>query len=80
MLSEYIQTVLKKAKYEILSDDHSYYASIKGLPGVWANASSLEKCREELIETLEEWILVRLRKNLKIPVMNGINLNIKKVA
>lgn len=80
MLTEYVQKVMKRAKYEILPGDGSYYGSIKGFPGLYANAPSLEKCREELLETLEEWILIRLRKNLKVPLVHRIDLNIKKVA
>lgn len=80
MLSEYIHFVMQRAKYEILPDDGSYYGSIKGFRGLYANTSDLEKCREKLLETLEEWILIRLRKNLSVPVIKGIDLNIKKVA
>lgn len=80
MITEYIQAILQRAKYEILDDNGSYYGSVKGFPGLYANTSSLEKCRQELLETVEDWILIRLRKNLKLPVVKGINLNVKKVA
>ncbi len=80
MLQEYLHQALSRAKYEILPDDGSYYGSIRGFRGVYANCSTLERCREELLETLEEWILIRLRKNLSVPLIKGINLNIKKVA
>lgn len=80
MLLEYVENTMKKAKYEILSDDHSYYGSIPGFKGVWANATTLEKCRRELQETLEEWLLVRLRKDLSIPKIKGIDLKVNKVA
>ena len=56
MLSQYIQTALRQAKYEILSDDGSFYGEIDGFQGVWANAATLEDCRNELAEVLEEWI------------------------
>lgn len=47
--------------------------------GVWANAENLETCREELREVLEEWILLRVSKNLPIPEVGGIKLKIDKV-
>ena len=80
MLTSYIREALHRAKYEILSDDGTYYGEIPGFEGVYANASTLEQCREELEEVLEEWILLRLSKNLELPVLNGIDLKIKKVA
>lgn len=80
MLIEYIDIAMRKAKYEILQDDDSYYGVIKEFPGLYANAPTLERCRNELRETLDEWILIRLRKNLKVPIIKGINLNIRKVA
>jgi predicted RNase H-like HicB family nuclease len=80
MLLEYIDTALKKARYEILRDNGAYYGSIKGFRGVYSNARDLETCRKELREVLEEWILIRLRRNLSVPVLKGINLNLKKVA
>lgn len=57
MLTKYIQAAMKRAQYEIL-EDKSYYGSIVGFEGVWANEPTLEACRQELQEALEDWILV----------------------
>jgi len=80
MLRRYIQAAMQNAHYEIPQDDHSYYGEIEGLNGIFANADSLEACREELEEVLEEWIFCRISKNLQIPVMGGIELSIKEVV
>ncbi len=80
MLTQYIQTALHKAKYEILSDDRSYYGEIPGFDGVYANADTLESCREELEEVLEEWTFFRISRNLPLPIIDGIELRIKEVA
>ena len=61
MLTDYIQAALRRAKYEILVEDQTYYGSIPGFQGVWANAGTLEVCREELREVLEDWIVLGLR-------------------
>jgi len=61
MLIQYIQAAMRCAKYEILEDDGTFFGRIEGLKGVWANATTLEACREELQEVLEEWIVVGLR-------------------
>ncbi len=46
MLIEYINAALAKAKYEIVEDDVSIYGYIPRLKGVWANATTLEACRD----------------------------------
>ena len=80
MLMDYIQAALRQARYEILAEDGSYYGAIPICNGVYAQASSLEKCRRELQEVLEEWILFRIHRNLPLPEIEGIQLAIKEVA
>jgi len=64
MLMDYIKAALRHAKYEILSDDGTYYGEIPECNGVYANADTLEECREELYEVLEEWIFLRIHRHL----------------
>jgi len=78
MLKEYINAAMKSAKYEILSDDKTYYGEIPGFDGVYSNAKTLEGCREELEEVLEEWIFFKISKGAKLPVIDGIELKIKE--
>ena len=66
MLSEYIIKKLKEARYKFLKDG-SYFGEIPGLKGVWANAKSLEDCREELRSALEDWLLLKLKDGDTIP-------------
>ncbi len=67
MLTEYLQAAMRRAKYEILLDDGSFYGEIPDFQGVYANARTLESCREELQEVLEEWVFFRVSKNLALP-------------
>ena len=53
---------------------------ISSFDGVYANAKTLEACREELEEVLEEWMLLRVSKNLPLSVVDGIELAIREVA
>lgn len=80
MLTEYIIAAMKRARYEILPDDGTFYGEIPGFEGVYANAETLERCREELQEVLEEWILFRVSRNLALPIVEGIELRIKELA
>ncbi|MFH1169953.1 MAG: type II toxin-antitoxin system HicB family antitoxin [Candidatus Vogelbacteria bacterium] len=66
MLSQFLAKQLGRAKYKILPDG-VYFASIPGLRGVWASASTLENCRTELQSILEDWLLFRLRNRAMIP-------------
>lgn len=66
MLTDYIQTVMQRAKYDLL-EDGSYYGEIRGFRGVWAEAKSLEACRRQLQEVLEDWLVVMLQIGGKIP-------------
>lgn len=72
MLLDYIDAALRHAKYEILEDDGKYYGEIPECNGVYSHADTLEACRDELREVLEEWILFRVHKNLSMPEINGI--------
>ena len=67
MLTDDIRAAMRTAKYEILSDDGTFYGQIPGFDGVWANAPALEDCRNELEEVLEDWILLRVSKDLPLP-------------
>ena len=67
MLTDYIAAAMRHAHYEILPDDSTFYGEIPGLAGVYANTETLEGCREELQEVLEEWLVLRLAKGLPIP-------------
>ena len=80
MLTLYINAAMRKARYEILEGSEGYIGKIPELQGVWANADTLEACREELREVLEEWIILGLKMGHHIPVIDGVELNIEKVA
>ena len=71
---------MRHARYEILPDDKFYYGEIPGFEGVYANAHTLEQCREELSEVLEEWILFRVSRNLSLPTVDNQTIKITQVA
>jgi len=80
MLLEYVQAALRHAKYEILPDDATYYGEIPECNGVYANAPTLEECREQLREVLEEWVLFRVHGRLPLPILDGIELVIQETG
>ena len=80
MLLQYLSAAMHQAHYEFLKGDKKFYGEIAKCKGVYATAKTLEECREELEEVLEEWVLFRVAKNLNLPSMNGISLKIKEFA
>ena len=80
MLTSYIRAAMRGAQYEIIEDDHSFFGSIPALPGVWANAKTLEACREELESVLEGWLLLSIADHSAIPEIEGNRLEIREVA
>lgn len=80
MLTSYIRAAMRKARYEILPDDGTFYGIIEGFEGVYANADKLEACRDELERALEAWVLFRISRNLSLPIVEGINLEVKDLS
>lgn len=76
MLTEYIEAAMRRARYEIL-EDSTFYGEIPRLQGVFANAETLEDCREQLRKVLEGWIVLGLRLGHPLPVVDGISLAIE---
>ena len=70
MICEYIDRALHRASYERL-DDGTFVAEVPDLPGVIANAPTLEACRDQLAEVVEEWVLVRVARQLQVPPLDG---------
>ncbi|HLH23507.1 MAG TPA: type II toxin-antitoxin system HicB family antitoxin [Chloroflexota bacterium] len=80
MLTEYVRAAMHHATYEILPDDGTFYGEIPGFQGVYANADTLEACRDELQEVLEGWILLGLHLHHRLPTIDGLDINVKASA
>lgn len=68
MLANSIDQAMEYAHYEIIEDEGAYWGEIEELQGVWAWHSTLEGCRQELREALGEWLALRPRLGLNIPL------------
>ena len=72
VLTDYIEQAMSLAVYEEL-EDGTFAGEISCL-SVVAFGDSLSECQEELQATLEDWIVVGLRKGFSIPAIAGIDL------
>jgi predicted RNase H-like HicB family nuclease len=75
MLTEYIEKAMKHAKYEQL-EDGTYFATIPGFSGLWANADTEDECRKELRDVLEGWILLHVADHTPLPTVDGLTLEV----
>jgi predicted RNase H-like HicB family nuclease len=77
MFDRYLQKALIRADYKVL-ENGEWFVSIPGFDGVWANGESVEETRNELIEVLEEWLLLKLKDNDLIPFFDSLEITEEK--
>jgi predicted RNase H-like HicB family nuclease len=64
MISQYVASPLDRAQYRLV-DPGTFAATVRGLKGVVATGATLEACRRELTEVVEEWVLIRVTRGLE---------------
>lgn len=74
MLTEYIQTAMSHASIEAM-EEGGYFAHIPQLQGPWGDGTTEAECLANLRQTLEEWLLLALRDDDELPVIDGASLN-----
>lgn len=79
MIRRYLEEALGRARYTQL-EDGTYCAEVRGLRGVIATGSSLERCRTALEEVVEEWVLVRVARGLEVPALGGHRIRVRKAG
>jgi len=79
MILAYVEQALKRADYAKL-EDGAYVAEVEGLRGVIGTGSSLEACRANLAEVVEEWVLVRVSRGLAVPTLGDVTVEIKHAS
>jgi predicted RNase H-like HicB family nuclease len=79
VLTDYIDAALHNATYKIL-EDGSYWGEIPALPGLWGSGPTLEACREDLHDVIQDWLIFAFKLRRTIPVINGIDLNATAAA
>jgi len=78
-LTDYIQAAMQRATYRLSHDEQLIYGEIPGFDRVTARAETMEACRSELVEALEEWIFFHMSRQLPVPVLDGIELPVEEM-
>ncbi len=76
MLLQYIQIALERAHYEFIEDEEPFYGAVPPLAGVWATGKTLEECRRNLAEAIEDWVLFSIAKGLPIPPLGQVAIRL----
>lgn len=79
MITRYVTLALERAQYRLL-EDGTFAATVRGLRGVVATGDTLETCRRELAEVVEEWVLVRVARGLAVPAVNGVTVRVRRAS
>jgi predicted RNase H-like HicB family nuclease len=78
MFAEYIQAAMDQAIYEIIDDPEPFYGEVPELQGLWATGKTLEECRKNLMDALEDWIAAHLAWGYPIPSIGGHTIQVSK--
>jgi len=79
MIRQYVEEALKIARYDKL-EDGTFCGEVPRLRGVLATGETLEECRSQLAEVVEEWVLVRVAKGLAVPPLGKIEVKVKRAG
>jgi len=74
-ITHYVENLLSRAEYEYDEKTRSWCASVKDLPGAYAQADSVEEVRQQLAEVIEDYILISLQEKLPLPGFKKPSLN-----
>lgn len=78
VVSEYLRAAMRRATFEVIEDDGSFYGRTPALERVWVNAAMLVDCCADLEQALEEWLLLRHSERLTIPEIDSIDLTVRQ--
>ncbi len=79
MIRQYVEAALGRARYDKL-EDGTFCAEVPRLRGVIATGQTLEECRNQLADVVEEWVLVRVARGLAVPPLGRIEVKVSKAG
>jgi len=79
VLNDYMDKAMQHAQYERI-EDGTYFGTIPGFEGLWANGQTEQECCKELREVLEGWILLGIAHHDTLPEVDGMKLEVGKTV
>jgi predicted RNase H-like HicB family nuclease len=71
---KYVIEVLKNAVYEKGESSNVIIAEAQDLPGCFTQGQNFEEARENLIDAIELWVTVGLKKGEEMPIVGGCRI------
>jgi len=65
---------LKHAHYELIDDEEPFCSEVPELQGAWARGRSLEECRQNLAEVIDDGVLARSSHDLATPPLDEVQI------
>jgi len=78
MLLDYLNAAMERALYEKIEDEQPYYGEIPGFPGVWATGATLEECRRNLLQAVEDWVFFSVARGAALPPVGDLVLELPR--
>ena len=79
MIVEYLTAALERAHYELIEDDEPFYGEVPEILGVWATGKTLEECRRNLAQAVEDWLLFSVRRGDEVPRLGDVVVEVPSV-
>ena len=65
-IQQFVEDNLERAEYKFDDSVKQWAGWVNGLPGIYAQADSIELARRDLAEVIEEFVIVSLREKKKV--------------
>lgn len=65
-IQRFVEDNLERAEYKFDDSVKQWAGWINGLPGIYAQADSIEQVRRELAEVTEEFVIISLQEKRKV--------------
>jgi predicted RNase H-like HicB family nuclease len=78
MIVQYLDEAVRRARFT--GEPGACSATVPGFRGVVAIASTLSACRRQLREVVEEWLLLRVARGMRIPKLGSVEVRIRRVT
>jgi predicted RNase H-like HicB family nuclease len=65
---------MQRARYELIDNPEPYYGEVPELEGLWATGATLEACRENLVEAVEDWMLLSIARGMPVPPLGDATI------
>jgi len=72
LLDDYIDAVLKTARYEKIDSGTRVYAELRDFPGAWADGKTREEATKTLRQVLKGCIELQLERGQPLPRLKGV--------